>query len=106
VKKEELRTDWILKIAEFKKSGKSQSAWCRDNSINLRTFNYWITKSKKASPQITNKSNWITITPAEANTIQKESTLTVKIGKAVLELNSDFDQSLFMNVVKVLNSLC
>lgn len=47
--KEQLRKEWEAKIAEFKISGKSQSAWCREKSINLRTFNRWYVWSRKNS---------------------------------------------------------
>ena len=106
MKKEEVRNQWIDRVAEFKASGLSQTAWCKTKNINLRTFSHWVTKSKNNTQQKGKQSNWIALKSSELEQKPKSSSITVKIGQAALEINSDFDPQLLSNILKVLNALC
>ena len=34
-------TDWPANLADWRRSGLSIAAWCRDNAVNYHTFLYW-----------------------------------------------------------------
>lgn len=104
--KQETRNEWVAIIAKFEASGQSQAAWCREKKLNNRTFNYWFRKFKNTNPKTSVSSNWIKINTDEIEENPKKSSLTVKIGKAAIEMNSDFDPTLLFNIVKVLSALC
>ena len=40
----EKRRFWQAHIVSWEQSGKSQSAYCRDNNLPLKSFNYWRNK--------------------------------------------------------------
>jgi len=104
--KVEQQSQWAARVNEFKASGLSQAAWCKTKKINLRTFNYWFVKSNKAVSQTIKPSSWISLKASELNKIPKASTLTVKIGQAVVEVKPGFDSKLLLNIVEALSSLC
>ena len=134
--KEELRSYWLERYNEFKKSGQSKAKWCRDNKINLKTFCNWYTKYNKQESKATGKNNptgWLSINVKDAtentiipndiapDTISMEkvesnnktlnkpcenSFIVVRIGKASIELNNEFDKNLFFEVAKILGELC
>lgn len=104
--KEDSQNQWVARVAEFKVSGLSQTAWCKAKNINNRTFSYWVTKSKNATQQKVKQSNWVALKSDELEKKPKNSSLTITIGKAVLNINSEFDPKLLSNIVKVLNALC
>ena len=104
--KAEQHSQWATRVNEFKASGQSQSTWCKTKNINLRTFNYWFVKSNKTVPQTSKPSNWIFLKASERNDSPKVSTLTVKIGQAIIEVKSDFDPKHLLNIVEALSSLC
>jgi hypothetical protein len=104
--KEEAKNQWKASVDEFKASGLSQTAWCKTKNINLRTFSYWITKFKNNTQQKVKQPNWIALKSNEMVKKTKSSPLTVKIGKAVLEIDTEFDPKHLSNILKVLNALC
>lgn len=106
MKKEEVRNQWIARVDEFNASGLSQTAWCKEKNINLRTFSHWITKFKNNTQPKVKKSNWITLKSNELEKKTKNSKITVKIGKAVLDIDSEFDPKHLSDILKVLNALC
>lgn len=104
--KQELRRQWQERIAAYKASGLSQSAFCREQNISLRQLSYWLRKENlkfsptKASP------TWV---PLEIN-MQEDShpgnTLLVKVGAATVEVKPGFNQKLLLDVVRTMSVLC
>lgn len=35
------REEWLARVASWKSSGLSQSAWCREHGVPLASFSYW-----------------------------------------------------------------
>lgn len=42
------RDQWTARLAAWKASGLSQSAWCREHGVSLASFGYW--RRKLAGP--------------------------------------------------------
>lgn len=104
--KEELRSEWEARINEFKSSGQSQASWCKEKSINLRTFNYWYVKFKKPTEQNNNTTNWLSLKVDELGKKVDTSSIRVQIGNAVIEIQPEFDAELLVKIVKTLSLLC
>lgn len=104
--KEQLRKDWELKIVKFKESGKSQSAWCREQNINLRTFNKWYVNSRKKPDEVGKMTAWLSLKKDISNLDVQDSKINVRVGMAIIEISSGFDTILFSDVVKALKKLC
>ncbi|MDW5419134.1 hypothetical protein R6242_21405 [Iodobacter sp. CM08] len=43
------RGEWLLRVAQWRESGLSQSAFCRLHHLKLATFGYWIARSNKST---------------------------------------------------------
>ena len=62
--REESQKEWTARIAEFKASGQSQTAWCKTKNINRRIFTYWLAKFKnrKRFPILGQGGEFLTLT--------------------------------------------
>lgn len=100
-----LYKEWVKLIEEFKTSGKSQAQWCREKNIKVKAFNYQYRKYKKDNkinvPEF-NKTNWLPIELKPVNL----SKLTIRVGKAVIEIEKDYDEELLQNVIRSLEAIC
>ncbi|PHV03625.1 IS66 family insertion sequence element accessory protein TnpA [Iodobacter sp. BJB302] len=43
------RGEWLLRVAQWRESGLSQSAFCRLHHLKLATLSYWIARSNKST---------------------------------------------------------
>lgn len=101
--KDSVRKSWEERINAFKQSGQSQSEWCRQNGLNLRSFNNWYNKLKKHSNSKPDSVSWLPI-----NVVNKTPATSLKIivGDAAIEVTEGFDPKLLTEVVKVLGAIC
>jgi hypothetical protein len=115
---------WEEKVNEYKKSGIgiSQSKWCKENNLSLRSFNYWYCKFKKIDKENKendancskkdededNQTKWIPIIIQEKDEDENKNKvgIVISIGKAKIEINKGFDAQSLYEVVKVVNLLC
>ncbi len=58
--KTELRKEWEARVAEFKASGQSTSAWCAAHDLKPRQLWYWLRKYKKVTPTAM-PSQWLSV---------------------------------------------
>lgn len=105
MKKEKSKKDWEKEIIEFKSSGKTQSAWCREKGISLRRFNYWYCKSKNNNSQNIS-TNWITFESEKTELSIKSSIINIKIGTTIIETNPEMDVDHLSKILKVVDSIC
>lgn len=40
----ELRNEWAARVAAFRASGKSASAWCAEHDLKIHQLRYWLRK--------------------------------------------------------------
>ncbi len=93
-------------ISEFETSGKSKLAWCKENKISPSTFNGWYKKFKNEANSQNKSISWVTIQPEQVAEKLEASVINIKLGKAVIEINSEFNSNQLLKIVKVLNSIC
>jgi hypothetical protein len=100
-----LRREWAARIAEYKASGLSVSAWCKAHGLKPHRLWYWLRalKTEEASSQPC--SEWLPVRIG-AHRDNSVSSLVIRVGHAAIEVSSGFDQALFLDVVKALTSLC
>lgn len=103
--------EWMKLIEEFKVSGKTQSDWCKEKGIKVKAFNFHYRKYRRDEniKQAKNKSEYedkIEWIPVKQIKPLKRATLDVRIGKAIIQIENDYDESLFLKVVKSLEVLC
>ena len=107
--KDQRRNEWISRIADYKASGLTMSAWCSTNKHSVEQLKYWLRKIKSASsPSIQATSpQWVPVTltssvaPAELGPPR-----VVRVGSASIELYPGFNPQLLREIVQALEPSC
>jgi hypothetical protein len=99
-----LYKEWEKLIEEFKCSGKSQAQWCKEMNLKVKAFNYQYRKYRKVNQnkQEVNKTNWI---PVKLEPMMSPK-LSIRVGKAIIEIEKGYDEGLLQNVVRSLEAIC
>jgi len=87
-------SDWPAKLSEWRMSGKSGSAWCRDNGISYYQFQYWQKKQRRAS-QLVKTGQFVPLKVASTS-------LRIECNGIYLHVSCGFDPALLRDVVSVL----
>lgn len=109
VLREQRREQWRKRVAAFRASGQSQSAWCAAQGIKLHQLRYWLLRLAPAGPAKPAPQQWLPIAMHAEHDQEEPSSrpvLTVRIGSAVVEVQPGFDAALFAVVVRTLMELC
>jgi len=106
--KEQLWQEWRTIITQYEAGSiKKRSEWCKENDVNLRSFNRWYKKLRNQTSAPHAKQGWI---PAqivdESCDYSYPRSLCLKIGKASIEVRDDFNPLLLARVAKVLGEIC
>jgi hypothetical protein len=65
-------------ILDFRKSGKSQAVFCRENSLSLATFHNWLRKNRAAA-SLQPTPNFSIVEVMEESTSSQPSNRTLRI---------------------------
>lgn len=101
----EKRQRWASRVAAFKASNQSASAWCAAQDVNVSQLYYWINKFKsKDEPAAADPpAQWLEV--GEADEHRQTGVLHIKMGKATIEVNPGFNASLLSDVIRTLSVL-
>ena len=88
------RADWQAKVEEFKRSGKAQSVWCKEQGIAPGTFQYHLKKSRPAIPK------------QFAELRSPPRGLKLRLGGVYLELDPDFDERTLKRFLRAVGGIC
>lgn len=116
-KQPEGRPVWEKRFNEFKASGKTQAAWCKEKNINPNTFNFWYLRLKreKTQPekQIEKSVKWLAIDTKEIEINPQANigatprqVIDIKIANMTIEVTPGFEPEHLLNIVKTLSKLC
>ena len=103
--REQRRQFWAARIADYRASGMTMSAWCAANHCTIDQLKYWLYKAKKLppSPSSPSPTRWVPLTVADDHPKSDvSSSLVIYIGKARIELQAGFDPGLLREVVRAL----
>ena len=99
--RQELRAYWQQKIEEQKQSGINIAAWCRENSLNNKTFRRWKRNLKSTSAAI--PEGWCQVQAAPVT--KSTGSLTLVVDERIsIELTTGFDHQLLKDVLSVIGS--
>lgn len=101
--KEQLRHEWAARIADYRASGLTLSAWCAANQFTINQLKYWLYKAKSRpsaskTPSSTPATHWVPLTLADS-AATPAPTLVIRVGPANIELHSGFDPKLLREVI-------
>ena len=91
---------WSERVAEFKASGLRATQWCAAQGHKVHQLKYWLKKFETPTTPAQTEIRWLTV---DLNDL--EPALKVKVGVATIEVNTGFDQQLFLEVVKILSAI-
>jgi len=105
--KAELRKEWALRVAAFKASGQSASAWCVAHDLPPHQLWYWLRKHKSEDTPTVMPPQWLSVEVGELeHSSAQRSALIVRVGQATLEVKPGFNPTLLTDVVRILAALC
>jgi hypothetical protein len=105
--KEQRRQEWIARIADYKASGLTMSAWCDAHHVTKEQLKYWLRKLKVVpSKVVTPPTHWVQLTVADPIQCTNHASLVVYIGSSHIEIRSGFDPRLLREVVQALEAPC
>lgn len=107
--REKLHHEWVARIADYRASGLTISAWCTANQCTIHQLKYWLYKSNLGSSSVgpTPTTRWVPLKVADPPTPPvPTSTLVVRVGQASIELRAGFDPELLREVVQALEAPC
>jgi len=107
-KQEARRLEWASRIADYRASGLTMSAWCAAHHITKDQLKYWLYKRKESSTPSKSSSHngWVSISVADLAPTVTSTSLVVQIGQARIEIQSDFDPRLLRKIVHALEMPC
>ena len=100
-----LATRWMAHVQQWWESGLGKTKYCRENSLALSTFQYWITKSRPSSggeslcPPV--------IVPLPFSLALKAPSIGLMISsRYALDIPADFDEAALIRLLSVLEPRC
>jgi len=102
--KQENLTYWKTTITDYRASGLSAAAFCRQAGIKTSTFRYWVKKldAERRDTEISKKMpEWISI-PVTL----ESSNVSVHIGQATINVSAGCDEALLKLVLKTVMAVC
>jgi len=103
----ERQKEWENRIAQYRDSGKSVKEWCVANNVKADRLWYWLRKYKtnKDAPLV-QPNQWMPVELSEHSPMEQNNSLTIRVGKAQIEVKGGFDPALLSQVVRALVALC
>lgn len=91
----DLKQEWTDKIADWRASGQSIAAWCRQHDQGYHRFLYW---RKRLEPQQQTTGGFVELT-------FRASSLALECNGMTLHLERGFDPELLRDVLTVLRAV-
>jgi hypothetical protein len=91
----DLKQEWTDKIADWRASGLSIAAWCRQHDQNYHRFLYW---RRRLEPQQAKAGGFVELT-------FRSSSLALECNGMTLHLVRGFDPELLRDVLSVLRTV-
>lgn len=105
--KAELKKEWEARVAAFKASGQSTSAWCAAHDLQPHQLRYWLRKHKNINKPTVMPSQWLSVELGELEPNSAQGiALLVRVGQATVEVKPGFNPALLSDVVRTLAALC
>lgn len=106
--KAEKRIEWKTRFDDWKASGLSVAAWCREQEVNKPQMYYWIrTFEEDKTPDQETDTQWLTIDVKDETTaLRSEEPVIIHFGSMSIEVRPGTNMALLSDVVNVLRSQC
>jgi hypothetical protein len=102
--REEIRMKWESRITAFRASGEKATNWCKANQVNRRQLYAWMKKldASSSAPTAVTRALFIPVQVAPETKQELSACLRIRIGAAVIEVDTGFHPALLREVVRAL----
>jgi hypothetical protein len=105
----QLTQEWSSRIANFKSSGQTMSAWCAAHNLSIHQLKYWLKKMNipgRTKPS-DDSTQWLPVTlTGSAKEADKSRSLVIRVGQASIEVSTNFNPNLLREIVRTLTASC
>ncbi len=101
-----LRSLWEQRFAEYKSSGKTITAWCKEQSVRDNQFYYWRKRLRMDQVEKNQPVKWLSLeldNGKQANLAP--DSIAVHVGQVTVEIKKGFDQHLFREIIQILQTI-
>jgi len=105
----EREREWKDRIVNYQASGLSMKAWSKRNGVSRGTLSNWVKKlSTQDQSPINKPTNFVLAKPAAVTieTINPEAEITIRIGKAIINIKDGFNCDTLTSVLIAVNAIC
>lgn len=111
----EKRKEWENIVDQYQSSNESVEKWCATNNIKPDRLWYWLRKLRTGvdtgkhttkNTALVQSNRWLPVEVCEHLRVEQSDTVTIKIGKARIEVKPGFESVLLSQVVRVLTASC
>jgi transposase len=95
--KSKSRQEWETIVNTWKKSGKSQNNFCKENNISISTFGYWISKLKKKTESLE-----LVKLPFPVKPVQLNTTINIRTTFCSILLEQEVDEKTLEKIFRSL----
>ena len=97
---------WWKHVEAYKASGLTRKEYCRENRLNIHQLDYWRKKLNRApkAPPTKNENGFVQVQVDDEK--QPGSSINLRIGQIVVEVDAGFDPAHLKNVLRVLGATC
>lgn len=93
-------------VAECRASGMTAREWCRLKGIKYSRYCSWATKVNKEARQ-SEEQQWVDVTVfKEDNTNSSNNEIKIHCGNLIINVEPGFNQTLLLDILKVVHALC
>jgi len=90
-------------VKEFKSSGLSLAAWCRQKGICKTTIYPYIKMLDNGQATLSEEQHWGKLSLPKTNS---NSAISIKVGSITVSVNNGFDKQVLSEVLSVVINLC
>ena len=105
------RALWHQHIHAYQQSGLTQTAYCKEHKISVKTFSNWLMKTRRENQAQAGSGSgtqqWVSLpVPQPVASTNSEVCLRVRVGDYHLEIPQGFDQQTVAGVLRLIKELC
>lgn len=104
--RETRRELWYERVEEYRASGLSVAAWCREHEVKEHQMRYWLRRFSPSLEPDATATTWLPVKVRDKGDSGDPDVIVVRVGDVAVEVRSGFDRTLLVAVVETLAGRC
>lgn len=101
-KRKQLHETWRQRVADYRASGMTGSAWCAAHQVKEHRLWYWARKFPQESASESQHGRFISVLTHEPTDTKERPPLLIRVQGVEIEIRPGFDTELLRDVVRTL----